>query len=90
MEDILKFLNSNWEMRYTTYVDDLYLFAPNYYAHSRERIDFNRDGNDIVIGFCNNEGIYLKIENASKHLGDGMEKKTKAEIINNLRELIYA
>lgn len=90
MNNIFNQIKNNWELRYSTYIDDLILFDPNYYTYKTEEKVFKRESNDFLVGYDNEKIIYIKIENASKYFNKDLEELSKDDIIKALKEHIYA
>lgn len=87
MEDILKYIKPNWNIRYSEYVDDLILFSDNV---NRPNIKYKNLTNDTIVGFLDDLPVYLKIENASRYFNDCIELMQISEVIKNLKEVSYA
>ncbi len=88
METFFRQINHNWELRYNTFVDELILFDPQYNSVIDKR--FKQESNDIVVGYFGNIVIYVKIEGAIKYFGEELEEMSKNDIINKLKEFVYA
>ena len=81
MDSIFTQIQNNWNLRYTTFVDDLILFSPNFYQCDEKEITFVREANDILLGYYDNKLLYIKIEGASKYFDDELEDMPKSAII---------
>lgn len=90
MDSIFTQVQDNWNLRYTTFVDDLILFSPDFYQCNEEKITFVREANDVLLGCCDNKLLYIKIEGASKYFNDELEDMPKSAIIDKVKEFAYA
>lgn len=88
METFLKQIDHNWELRYNTFVDELILFDPRYNNVTNKY--FKQESNDITVGYFSDNVIYVKIEGAIKYFGEELEEMSKNDIINKLKEFVYA
>lgn len=77
-----------WEIRYSKYVGDLFLFDEMMYNKTREELVSRKRG-DITLTYDrkNGELLMVEVDDAEKMI-PGIEEKEKSDIINKVKECL--
>lgn len=81
-------ITPNWEIRYSEYVGDLYLFDKIIYNKDRQEL-FSEKKNNMTLTYDAKSNKLLMVEiSSAKNIVPNIEKKDKIYIINKVKECI--